>query len=159
MRFVQLYPRGQAWDNHRDIRTSLQQICDHTDLPVAGLIEDLSRRGLLDSTLVLWGGEFGRLPTAQVRSESEFRIAGRDHGPYGFTSWAAGAGLKPGYVHGSTDEIGYAAVEDRVSVHDWHATILHQLGLDHKQLVFNRHGLHERLTHTFEANVVRQLLA
>ena len=159
VRFVQLFPRGQMWDNHREIRKSLPEACLHTDKPVAALLSDLKQRGLLDSTLVLWGGEFGRLPTAQVLSSKQFKTAGRDHGPYGFTSWMAGAGIKPGTVYGATDDVGFAAVENRVSIQDWHATILHLLGLDYQRLEFNRHGLNERLTHQFDARVVQEILA
>ena len=158
VRFLQIYPRGQAWDNHRDIRKSLPAICRQTDQPVAGLLRDLRQRGLLDSTLVVWGGEFGRLPMAQVANADQLQTAGRDHGPYGFTSWMAGGGVRGGVVHGSTDDIGYASVEHRVSIQDWHATILHQLGLHHEELFIDRNGLKERLTHTFEARVVREIL-
>jgi uncharacterized protein (DUF1501 family) len=155
VRFVQLFTKGQEWDNHRNIRSSLAGACAKTDKPVAGLIRDLRNRGLLDSTLVLWGGEFGRLPTAQ----GDLKSAGRDHGPYGFTAWMAGGGVKAGTVYGSTDEIGYASVENRVSIQDWHATILHLLGLHHQQLVFDRHGLGERLTHQLETRVVHEIVA
>ncbi len=159
VRFVQLYPRGQAWDNHNDIRNSLSSICRQTDKPVAGLLRDLRERGLLDSTLVLWGGEFGRLPMAQARNANQLKTAGRDHGPYGFTSWMAGGGVKAGTIYGSTDDIGYASVEDRVSIQDWHATILHLLGLHHRELFFDRNGLKERLTHQFETRVIEEILA
>ncbi len=159
VRFIQLFPRGQAWDNHSKIRSSLPGICKQTDKPIAGLIRDLRQRGLLDSTLVLWGGEFGRLPIAQGSSASGYRNAGRDHGPYGFTSWMAGGGAKGGTVYGSTDELGYAAVENRVSIQDWHATILHLLGFQHKSLTFERNGLDERLTHQFDSQVVTGILA
>ncbi|MEO2024260.1 MAG: DUF1501 domain-containing protein [Fuerstiella sp.] len=155
VRFVQLFPRGQAWDNHSNIRSSLKSICDITDQPVAALIKDLRDRGLLDSTLVVWGGEFGRLPMSQ----GDQKKAGRDHGPYGFTSWMAGGGAKAGTVYGNTDEVGYASVENRVSIQDWHATILHLLGLHHEELVFNRNGLGERLTHQFETRVVHDIIA
>ena len=155
VRFVQLFTKGQEWDNHRNIRSSLAGACEKTDKPVAGLIRDLRQRGLLDSTLVLWGGEFGRLPMAQ----GDLKSAGRDHGPYGFTAWMAGGGTKGGTVYGSTDEIGYASVENRVSIQDWHATILHLLGLRHEELVFDRHGLGERLTHQFETRVVHDIVA
>lgn len=155
VRFVQLYPRGQAWDNHSNIRSSLKNICEITDQPVAALVKDLKARGLLDSTLVLWGGEFGRLPMSQ----GDRQKAGRDHGPYGFTTWMAGGGVKPGMVYGNTDDIGYASVENRVSIQDWHATILHLLGMNHKELVFERNGLGERLTHQFETRVVDEIIA
>jgi len=158
VRFIQLFPRGQAWDNHRNIRGSLPSICEKTDKPVAGLLRDLRQRGLLESTLVLWGGEFGRLPLAQVQSKSQYKTAGRDHGPYGFTCWMAGGGVRGGTVYGNTDEIGYAAAENRVSIQDWHATILHLLGLHHDDLFFTRNGLQEKLTHQFEPRVVKEIL-
>ena len=159
VRFVQLYTRTQLWDNHSKIANSLQSACGQTDLPVAGLLKDLRQRGLLDSTLVLWGGEFGRLPTAQITNNAQMKLAGRDHGPYGFTAWMAGGGVKRGLVYGSTDEVGYASVENRVSIQDWHATILHLLGMDHERLVYQRNGLGERLTHQFETNVVHDIIA
>jgi hypothetical protein len=154
VRFIQLFPKGQEWDNHRGIRTSLPAACRKMDKPVAGLLKDLRQRGLLTSTLVAWGGEFGRLPMAQGAAKT----AGRDHGPYGFTSWFAGGGVKGGTVYGSTDEIGYASVENRVSIQDWHATILHQLGLNIDQLSVDRNGLNERLSHQFETRVVHDIL-
>ena len=159
VRFIQLFPKGQAWDNHSNIRNSLPSICQKTDKPIAGLLRDLRQRGLLDSTLVLWGGEFGRLPMAQVNSASQYTKAGRDHGPYGFTAWMAGGGVKGGMTYGSTDELGYASVENRVSIQDWHATILHLLGFHHESLAFARNGLDERLTHQFETRVVNEILA
>ena len=159
VRFVQLFPKGQAWDNHKAIRTSLPDICRKTDKPIAGLLRDLRQRGLLDSTLVIWGGEFGRLPTAQVAANGDNKNAGRDHGPYGFSSWMAGGGVKAGVVHGNTDEIGYAAAESRVSIQDWHATILYLLGLQHDKLFFERNRLREKLTHQFGARVVREIIA
>ncbi|MDP6905144.1 MAG: DUF1501 domain-containing protein [Verrucomicrobiota bacterium] len=155
VRFVQIYPQGQKWDNHSDIKTSLPAACRESDLPTAGLLRDLRQRGLLDDVLVLWGGEFGRLPMAQ----GDFAKAGRDHGPSGFTSWMAGGGVKGGVVHGETDDIGYGAVKDRVGIQDWHATILHILGMDHEKLVFNRNGLDEKITHTHTARVVKEILA
>lgn len=156
VRFVQIYIEGQLWDNHSDLDKGLRYACGKTDRPIAALIEDLERRGLLDSTLLVWGGEFGRLPLAQVRDLSD---AGRDHGPTGFTVWMAGGGVKGGTVHGSTDEIGYKAVENRVSVHDLHATILHQLGMNHRELVYSHDGRDERLTDEFPARVVDEILA
>ncbi len=158
VRFVQLYTKGQVWDNHRGIVTSLRTACDATDKPIAGLLRDLRQRGLLDSTLVLWGGEFGRLPMAQVQSKGD-KKAGRDHGPYGFTSWMAGGGAKPGVVYGNTDDIGYASVQNRVSIQDWHATILHLLGLNYRDLAFARNGLEEKLTHQLKARVVHEILS
>ena len=159
VRFIQLYTRRQMWDNHNKIASSLPAACLHTDLGVAGLIHDLKQRGLLDSTLVLWGGEFGRLPMAQVRDAKRLNIAGRDHGPWGFTTLMAGAGVKGGTVYGTTDEFGFGAVENRVSTQDWHATILHLLGMDHQRLIVERNGLHEKLTHTFQTRVVKEVLS
>ena len=155
VRFVQIYPQGQKWDNHSDIKTSLPAACRESDLPTAGLLRDLRQRGLLDDVLVLWGGEFGRLPMAQ----GDFAKAGRDHGPSGFTSWMAGGGVKGGVVHGETDDIGFGAVKDRVGIQDWHATILHLLGMDHEKLVFKRNGLDEKITHIHSARVVKEILA
>ena len=154
VRFVQIYPRGQMWDNHSNIKTSLPAACRQSDKPCAALLRDLRQRGLLDDVLVLWGGEFGRLPMAQ----GDYAKAGRDHGPSGFTSWMAGGGVKGGAVHGETDEIGYGAVRDRVSIQDWHATILHQLGMNHEKLTVDRNGLEERLTHTYPTRVVKEIL-
>jgi hypothetical protein len=159
VRFVQLFPPGQMWDNHGNIRKSLTDACIYQDKPVAGLMKDLRQRGLIDQTLLLWGGEFGRLPMAQVSDKKQMPKAGRDHGPWGFTTLMAGAGVKGGTVHGATDEFGFAAVEDRVSIQDWHATILHLLGINHEELFFERNGLHEKLTHVFKTRVVKEILA
>ncbi len=159
VRFIQLYPRGQMWDNHNNLHASLPAACVHQDQPVAALITDLKQRGLMDSTLVLWGGEFGRLPMAQTNNANQLAKAGRDHGPWGFTTLMAGAGVKGGTTFGATDEFGFAAVDQRVSIEDWHATILHLLGMDHEKLTYFRNGLHEKLTHTFSATVVREILS
>jgi len=159
VRFVQLYTAGQFWDAHHNLAREVRNACEQTDKPVAGLLEDLHRRGLLADTLVLWGGEFGRLPINELTTDLEADNDGRGHGPHGFTTWMAGGGVKGGIAYGATDEIGFAAVEDRVSVADWHATILHLLGLDHERLLFDRSGLSERLTSTFPARVVREVLA
>ena len=123
-----------------------------TDQPVAGLITDLKRRGLLDTTLVIWGGEFGRLPQSQGTN------GGRDHNPYGFLIWMAGGGVRAGYHHGSTDEIGHRAVQDSVSVPDIHATILHLLGLDHLRLTYPNNGRNFRLTDV-SGNVIDKIIA
>jgi hypothetical protein len=155
VRLVQVYIEQQIWDNHHQIKKGLDYACGKTDQPAAALIQDLRQRGMLESTLVIWGGEFGRLPTAQNPGPT----AGRDHGPSGFTIWLAGAGLKRGYVYGETDEIGYRATEGRVSVHDFHATVLHLLGLNHRMLVFEREGRKERITDEFPARVVEEILA
>jgi hypothetical protein len=152
VRYVQLFIDQQIWDNHNNLERDLRAACARTDRPVAALLTDLKRRGLLDSTLVLWGGEFGRLPISQSKN-------GRDHNRQGFTLWLAGGGVKAGHVHGATDEFGYAAVEGRVSVPDLHATVLHLLGLDHKRLIYRRNGLDERLTSTYEPRVVTEWFA
>jgi Protein of unknown function (DUF1501) len=156
VRFVQIYIESQIWDNHSNLEKDLSHCCAKTDRPAAALLNDLKQRGLLDSTLVLWGGEFGRLPLSQISPES--KSAGRDHGPGGFSVWLAGGGVKKGYVHGATDEIGYKAVRDPVSVHDFHATVLHLLGMDHEKLVYNHNGLNERLSGVEPARVVDGIL-
>ncbi len=155
VRFVQLYIESQIFDSHGDLEGSLRYACGKTDQPAAALVRDLKERGLLDSTLVVWGGEFGRLPMSQGAGKT----AGRDHGPHGFSVWMAGGGIKRGYAHGQTDDIGFKSAEDRVSVHDFHATILNQLGLNHRDLVYTRNGLQERLTDQFPARVVSEILA
>lgn len=155
VRLVQIYIEGQIWDNHNKIRQGLEYACGKTDRPAAALIRDLKARGLLDSTLVLWGGEFGRLPIAQDPGPN----AGRDHGPSGFSIWMAGGGIKGGTTYGSTDEIGYRAVENKVSVHDFHATVLHLLGMNHRNLVFEREGRNERITDEYPARVLTEIIS
>ena len=157
VRFVQLYINGQIWDNHNQLDSGMRAASERTDKPVAALLEDLKERGLLDSTLVIWGGEFGRMPIAQL--EGGLKNAGRDHNPRGFSMWMAGGGVKPGLTYGATDDLGYEAVENKVSVADWHATILHLLGMDYARLVFEDNGLKEKLTSQFEASVVKAILA
>ena len=152
VRFVQLYDRG--WDSHTDMDREHRRQCGAADQPIAALIADLKQRGLLDDTLVIWGGEFGRTPVAQVMGKTW----GRDHHPHGFTMWMAGGGMKPGLTYGATDEFGYHAVENKVHVHDLHATILHQLGIDHKRLTFRSQGRDFRLTDV-HGHVVKDLLA
>ena len=158
VRFVQVLSPGRhnVWDHHSKLNDNLPAICRKTDLPSAALITDLKRRGLLDQTIVIWTGEFGRLPTAEGKAAT-----GRGHNPNGFTLLLAGGGLKSGYVHGATDEFGYAATVDRVGVPDLMATVLHQLGLDHNRLTFNVHGTDETLTDAkvTGASVVRELIA
>ena len=140
MRFVQLYSgAGSKWDAHSKHREEPRRLCGATDKPVAGLLKDLKQRGLLDETLVIWGGEFGRTPMSEKGD-------GRDHNPTGFTMWMAGGGVTGGRTIGSTDEIGLHAVEDRLHVHDLHATILHLLGLDHEKLTYFHKGRPERAT-------------
>ena len=158
VRFVQLYIDGQIWDNHSKIATTLKSACQRTDKPIAGLLKDLKQRGLLDQTLVLWGGEFGRLPLAQIQNGNQ-QNAGRDHNKRAMSTWMAGGGVKAGLTYGATDELGIAAVENPVSVSDWHATILHLLGLDHKALYFHRNGLNEKLAGVTECHVVEDLLS
>jgi hypothetical protein len=159
VRFVQLYINGQIWDNHTALATDLKAACERTDQPIAALLRDLKQRGLLESTLVVWGGEFGRLPIAQLPPDKDERKAGRDHNKNAFCTWMAGAGIKAGTIYGATDELGLAAVENRVSVPDWHATILHLLGLHHEKLFFDQHGLKEKLTGVNGAQVIKGILA
>lgn len=158
VRFIQLYINAQIWDNHTGLATDMQAACDRTDLPIAGLLQDLQQRGLLDDTLIIWGGEFGRLPIAQLPKDKDEKKAGRDHNKNAACSWMAGGGIKGGTTYGATDEFGFAAVEDRVSVADWHATILHLLGLQHEELYVNQQGLKEKLTGVQTARVVKEIL-
>ena len=140
-----------GWDHHRNLRQSMLDSCTGIDKPIAGLLTDLEQRGMLDDTLVLYGGEFGRTPDAQNGD-------GRDHNAKGFTMWMAGGGVKGGFEYGATDDYGAEAVDGRVHIHDWHATILHLLGLDHEQLTYNHAGRDFRLTDV-HGNVVRDILA
>jgi hypothetical protein len=156
VRFVQIFLEEQPWDSHADLGPNHREACIRTDKPVAGLLRDLKQRGLLDSTLVVWGGEFGRTPTTQ-RSTAGF--SGRDHNMQAFSSWMAGGGIKGGTTIGSTDEFGHSVVENPVSVHDFHATILHLLGLHHQDLYFKRSGLDERLTGFEPPRVVHEILS
>ena len=149
VRFVQAYINDE-WDAHDDIKKNHDARCAETDVPIAGLLTDLKRRGLLDSTLVVWGGEFGRMPVSE-------KGQGRDHNPHGFLMWMAGGGVKGGASHGETDEIGYKAAADPVSVHDVHATILHLMGVDHKRLTYAHNGRRFRLTDV-SGEVLRDLI-
>ncbi len=158
VRFVQIYIEEQIWDTHSDLDKGLRYSCGKTDRPSAALLKDLGRRGLLEDTLVIWGGEFGRLPLGQGDPNTTGGL-GRDHGPNGFSLWMAGGGVKGGTVYGATDELGNHAVENPVSVHDFHATVLSLLGLNFRDLVYRRHGLDERLTDQFPARVVEELIA
>lgn len=152
VRFIQLYHgAGSRWDAHSNLEKNHRELCLASDKPVAGLLADLKQRGLLDETLVIWGGEFGRTPMSEKGD-------GRDHNPYGFTMWMAGGGVKPGFTLGSTDEIGLHAVEDRLHIHDLHATILHLLGIDHQMLTYLHKGRPERPTIN-EGEVCRKMLA
>jgi hypothetical protein len=141
---------GQDWDDHKDLEKNLRKRCPNMDRAAAALIRDLKRRGLLEETLVVWGGEFGRTPVSESGT-------GRDHNPYGFTMWMAGGGVKGGLAHGATDEFGFKAVENRVSIHDLHATILHQLGIDHTKLTYRYAGRDFRLTDV-HGEVVKSIL-
>jgi len=152
VRFVQIFVEGQIWDTHSKNAEGTRNCCDQTDKPTAGLLKDLKRRGLLDSVLVVWCGEFGRTPVSQSGD-------GRDHHKQGFSLWLAGGGIKGGQAYGGTDELGYHAVENRVMVADLHATILHLLGLDHTRVSYHLHGRDERLTDVYDAKVIRPLLA
>ena len=152
VRFVQLYDRG--WDSHTNIDMEHKRQCAAADQPAAALLADLKQRGLLEDTLVIWGGEFGRTPVAQVSGKTW----GRDHHPHAFTMWLAGGGMKPGLTYGATDEFGYHTVENPVHVHDLHATILHQMGIHHERLTFRTQGRDFRLTDV-QGKVVREILA
>ncbi len=156
VRFVQIFLEEQPWDSHVDLADNHRATCERTDKPVAGLLRDLKQRGLLDSTLVIWGGEFGRTPTTQKSGDI---YTGRDHNMQAFTSWMAGGGVRGGTTYGQTDDFGHKVVENPVSVHDFHATILHLLGLHHQKLHFTRSGLEERLTGFEPPRVVTEILA
>ena len=142
---------GQVWDDHKDIEKNLRERCPEMDQATAALVRDLKRRGLLEETLVVWGGEFGRTPVSESGT-------GRDHNPYGFTMWAAGGGVKGGLAYGATDEFGFKSVENRVSIHDLHATMLHQLGIDHTRLTYRYAGRDFRLTDVY-GTVVKDILS
>ena len=162
VRFVELLPpllEGQdRWDQHQKIEEGHRKNSQATDKPIAGLLKDLKSRGLLDQTLVVWGGEFGRTPTAQFPKAGALENVGRDHNPFGFTMWMAGGGIRGGTIHGATDEYGYFAIENKVHVHDLHATMLHLLGLDHTQLTFHFSGRDMRLTDV-HGQVIHEILA
>ena len=153
VRFVQLFdaPKNNAWDHHGGIREALPARCAAVDQPIAALLADLKQRGLLEDTLVLWGGEFGRSPTAEGTN-------GREHHPFGFTMWLAGGGVRGGMTYGATDEFGWHSVQDQVHVHDLHATILHLMGLDHERLTFRHAGRDYRLTDV-HGRVVKDILS
>ncbi len=158
VRYVQLWHgAGQPWDNHNDIETNHRKLAGELDGPIAALLSDLKQRGLFEDTLVLWGGEFGRTPTVELGAAGEPKM-GRDHNHYGFTVWMAGGGIKGGTVYGSTDEFGFKAEENPVSVHDLHATMLHLLGMDHKRLTYRYAGRDFRLTDV-HGKVIREILS
>ncbi|WP_417747478.1 DUF1501 domain-containing protein [Rosistilla oblonga] len=151
-RFVQLF--HEAWDQHGNLTKDIKKNCLATDQGCAALIQDLKQRGMLDETLVIWGGEFGRTPMVQGGGND-----GRDHHPNAFTMWMAGGGMKPGITYGGTDDLGFNSVIDPIHVRDLHATILHQLGFDHQRLTFKFQGLEQRLTGVEEAHVIDDILA
>jgi hypothetical protein len=156
VRFVQIYSGGmeneRSWDGHTNIKDNHSQFAGETDIPIGALLTDLKQRGLFDETLVIWCGEFGRLPIVQKGG------TGRDHNPHAFTTWLAGGGTKGGVHYGSTDEIGHKAVVDRVSINDLHATILHLLGMDHEKLTYRYNGRDFRLTDV-AGRVVKEVVA
>jgi uncharacterized protein (DUF1501 family) len=148
VRFVELTRDG--WDQHRNLKEDLADNCSSIDKPIAGLLTDLKRRGLLNDTLVIWGGEFGRTPYSQGDN-------GRDHNNKGFSMWMAGGGVKGGFTHGRTDDYGAEAIEGKVHIHDWHATILHLMGLDHEKLTYRHAGRDFRLTDV-KGEVVKEII-
>jgi membrane-anchored protein YejM (alkaline phosphatase superfamily) len=157
VRFVQLYSGGghleDTWDAHESIEKNHGRHGAEVDQPIAALLTDLEQRGMLDETLVVWGGEFGRMPFSEGKD-----APGRNHNPYGFSMWMAGGGVKGGMAHGETDEFGFEAVKDKVHVHDIHATILHLLGIDHELLTYFHQGRNESLTDV-HGSVVKQIIA
>jgi hypothetical protein len=161
VRFVQLWSgNGQPWDNHDDIEQNHRKLAKECDQGIGALLTDLKQRGMLDSTLVIWGGEFGRTPTVELPTPgaNAGKVNGRDHNHWGFTTWLAGGGIKGGIAHGATDEFGFKAAEDPVHVHDLHATILHLLGFDHEKLTYRYAGRDFRLTDV-HGKVVKEILA
>ena len=155
VRFVELFLNGQPWDSHKNMREELPKICKKTDRPSAALVKDLKDRGLLETTLVHWGGEFGRLPV----SEGEPMKGGRDHNGEGFTVWLAGGGVRGGMTYGETCEVGHRSVVDKVSYNDYHATLLHLFGLDHNTLTFRHNGQEKKLTADLPCRVVHEILS
>jgi hypothetical protein len=161
VRFVQVWHgAGQPWDNHDDIEVNHRRLAKECDQAIGALLVDLKQRGMLDDTLVIWGGEFGRTPTVELPTPgaNAGKINGRDHNHWGFTMWLAGGGVRGGHVHGATDEFGFQAVEDKVHVHDLHATLLHLLGFDHERLTYRYAGRDFRLTDV-HGHIVKELLA
>jgi uncharacterized protein DUF1501 len=161
VRFIQLYTgAGQPWDLHDDLADGMRRLAGDTDQPIAALIKDLKQRGMLDSTLIIWGGEFGRTPVVELPTpgSNQGKLNGRDHNNHGFTMWLAGGGVKGGQAYGATDEFGFAAAEKKVHVHDLHATILHLLGFDHTKLTYRYAGRDFRLTDVY-GEVVHDLIA
>jgi uncharacterized protein (DUF1501 family) len=162
VRFVQVYyvakNEKQPWDTHSDNNKRHRELCEDSDRATAALLTDLKARGMLEDTLVIWGGEFGRTPYSQLDKKKEYAKAGRDHHHTGFSMFLAGGGVRGGLMYGSTDEFGMNAVENRVHVHDLHATILHLLGIDHKRLTYRYSGRDFRLTDV-HGEVVREIIS
>jgi uncharacterized protein (DUF1501 family) len=161
VRFVQVWHgEGQPWDSHDDLAIQHRRLAEECDRAIGALLVDLKQRGLMDETLVVWGGEFGRTPTVELPKEgaNQGKVNGRDHNHHGFSMWLAGGGVRGGYVHGATDEFGFKAVENRVHVHDLHATLLHLLGFDHERFTYRYAGRDFRLTDV-HGRVVRELIA
>ena len=156
VRYVQLWHgAGQPWDNHESIKDNHAKLAGELDQPIAALLADLKQRGMFEDTLVLWGGEFGRTPSVELGDGGKSKL-GRDHNHYGFSVWLAGGGARGGTVYGATDEFGFRATENRASVHDLHATMLHLLGFDHEQLTYRHAGRDFRLTDV-AGNVIREI--
>jgi uncharacterized protein (DUF1501 family) len=158
VRFIQLWHgAGQPWDNHENIQANHSKLAKEIDQPIGALIADLKQRGMLDETLILFGGEFGRTPTVELNNNGTSKL-GRDHNHYGFSVWMAGGGVKGGTAYGATDEFGFKAVENKSSVHDLHATMLHLLGFDHERFTYRYAGRDFRLTDV-SGHVIREIVA
>ncbi|MEO2013115.1 MAG: DUF1501 domain-containing protein, partial [Fuerstiella sp.] len=157
VRFVQAFTKNQYWDHHGSIRTSLPAACRKTEQPAAALVKDLKQRGMLDSTVVHWGGEMGRLPV--IQNDAGPAKVGRDHNTYGFSMWLAGGGFRQGGTYGATDEFGHHAITDIVNHFDYHATLLHLFGLDAQTLTFKQNGREETLLDGQPGQIVQGLLA
>jgi uncharacterized protein (DUF1501 family) len=161
VRYVQIWHgEGQPWDNHDDLEVNHRRLAGQCDRAIAALLKDLKQRGMLDSTLVIWGGEFGRTPTVELPTPgaNQGKVNGRDHNHYGFSMWLAGGGVRAGTVYGATDEFGFQAAENKVHVHDLHATLLWLLGFDHERLTYRFAGRDFRLTDV-HGRVIRELMA
>jgi len=160
VRFVQIFNNGQSWDHHESILNLLPKRCTEIDKPAAALVKDLKQRGMLDSTLVHWGGEMGRLPVIQIPSgENPLSRVGRDHNTFGFSMWVAGGGMRGGYVHGVTDDFSHHAVEGIVTHHDWLATVLHLFGLENGNIKFQNGTRELSLVESQSARIVKEILA
>ena len=155
VRFVQMFLGGQPWDTHQEIRKNLPAVCRRTDQPAAALVKDLKQRGMLDTTLVHWGGEIGRLPVCEGTMDAQ---SGRDHNGQGFSIWLAGGGIRPGMTYGETDEVGHKAAVNIVTPNDFQATIFNQLGLDHTKLAYQFNGREQQITDGRPARVVKEIL-